>query len=67
MKVSKHLESILFAAAILGTVGAYAGMHLSEVERSAAPQAASAAIDGPMQVIVIKGKRLSAAEKASLA
>jgi hypothetical protein len=66
MKVRKNLEAVFLAAAVLATFATYAIADVS-AQRAAAPVAASAAgADSTMQVVVIKGHRLSAAEKANL-
>jgi hypothetical protein len=65
MKIRKNLEAVFLAAAVLATFASYATA--KERVYGAAPSAAvSAAADSKMQVVVIKGHRLSAAEKAAL-
>ena len=66
MKALKNLEAVFVATAVLATFATYA---IAEVPAkfAAAPAAVSAvAADSAMQVVVIKGHRLSAAEKAQL-
>jgi hypothetical protein len=63
MKAPKNFEALFLAAALMATVASYATAAVStEVPLHAAPAAKAA----PMQVVVIKGHRLSAAEKAAL-
>lgn len=70
MKIMKNFEAAFVAAAIVATFASYATARESahqSVQAAAAPAAAIAvAADAPMQVVVIKGHRLSAAEKARL-
>jgi hypothetical protein len=67
MKVRKNIEAVFLAAAALATFATYASADVP-APRSAAPVTVKliAAEQQPMQVVVIKGKRLSAAEKAKL-
>jgi hypothetical protein len=66
MKVRKNLEAVFLATAVLATFATYA-MADAPAKFAAAPVAARAvAANSPMQVVVIKGHRLSAAEKAQL-
>jgi len=60
MKVRKNLEAVFLAAAFVTTFAAYATAHVP-----AAP-VVSAAADTKVAVVVIKAKRLTAAEKAAL-
>jgi Spy/CpxP family protein refolding chaperone len=62
MKVRKNLEAVFIAAAVLATFATYATADESAVY-TAAPIAAATT---NMQVVVIKGHRLTAAEKARL-
>jgi hypothetical protein len=64
--ISKNAEAVFLVAAVAGLFGSYATSERPVIGRDSAP-AASAAIDPAMQVVIIKGKRLSAAEKAALA
>ncbi len=61
MKVRKNLEAVFLAAACIGTFATYA---TAEVPSARASVAATA--DSKMQVVVIKAKRLTAAEKAAM-
>jgi hypothetical protein len=66
MKVLKNLEAVFVATAVLATFATYA-IADEPARFVAAPVAASAvAADSTMQVVVIKGHRLTAAEKANL-
>jgi hypothetical protein len=67
MKVRKNLEAVFLAAAALATFATYASTDVPS-QRIAAPVAAKAVVaeQPQMQVVVIKAKRLSAAEKAKL-
>jgi len=62
VKVRKNLEAVFIAAAFVTTFAAYAGAHVP----AARPVAAAAAADTKMAVVVVKAKRLTAAEKAAL-
>lgn len=66
MKVRKNLEAVFIAAAVLATFASYATANNSVVYRAAPTVAATAAVQAPMQVVVIKGQRLTAAQKAAL-
>jgi len=65
MNIAKNMEVIFLTAAVLLGASAYA---TAAAEASAALQPAvqAAAVKAPMHVVVIKGQRLSAAEKAKL-
>ncbi|RJG21293.1 hypothetical protein [Massilia cavernae] len=65
MNIRKNAEAIFLAAAVMGTFAAYATAEVPKVRAAKAAQLASAA-DSKMQVVVITGKRLTAAEKAEL-
>lgn len=66
MNIRKNAEAIFLAAAIIGTFASYATAS-EPAHFVAAPVAAKAvASDSAMQVVVIKGHRLSAAEKLAL-
>jgi predicted cation transporter len=68
MKVRKNFEAIFLVAAVLATLATYASARVptQRVAAPAAVKAVAAADQQQMQVVVIKGKRLSAAEKAML-
>jgi hypothetical protein len=63
MKVSKNMEGIFLAVAVMTTWAAYATAETPAVAAPAKVQ--SVANDATMQVVVVKAKRLTAAEKAS--
>jgi len=65
MKVRKNLEAVFLAAAFVTTFAAYATAQVPAA-RAAAPVAASTVGDTKMAVVVVKAKRLTAAEKAAL-
>jgi len=65
MKVRKNLEAVFLAVAFVSTFAAYATAQVPTA-RASAPVAASAAADTKMQVVVVKAKRLTAAEKAAM-
>ena len=65
MKIRKNLEAVFLVAAVMATFASYATAEARV--SSVAPRAAvTAPVDATMQVVVIKGHRLSAAEKAAL-
>lgn len=64
MKTPKNFEALFLVAAVTATFATFA-MAAEPVRYVAAPVIAQAvASDAPMQVVVIKGHRLTAAEKA---
>lgn len=64
MKTPKNFEALFLVAAVTATFATFA-MAAEPVRYVAAPAVAQAAAnDAPMQVVVIKGHRLTAAEKA---
>lgn len=65
MNIRKNAEAIFLAAAFMGVTAAYATADVPR-PRPAQPAQLTAAADSNMQVVVITGKRLSAAEKAQL-
>jgi hypothetical protein len=66
MKIRKNLEAIFLAAAALGMFASYATAKVPVLQVVKAAPAGAVAADATMQVVVIKGHRLSAAEKAAL-
>jgi hypothetical protein len=65
MNIAKNMEIIFVAAAVLLGASAYASTaHQAALALQPAVQAA--AFQAPMQVVVIKAKRLNAVEKAKL-
>ncbi|MDO8438660.1 MAG: hypothetical protein Q7S67_00265 [Telluria sp.] len=66
MKIRKNFEAVFIAAAVVTTFAAYA-IADAPAPRTASPVAAQAAGGADqMQVVVIKAKRLTAAEKAAM-
>jgi hypothetical protein len=65
MKAPKNFEAIFLAAAVLLNITAFATADETVAARPAAT-AQKFAADSTTQVVVIKAKRLSAAEKAAL-
>jgi len=66
MKIRKNLEAVFIAAAVATTFAAYATAD-APAPRIASPAVVQAATsDVPVQVIVVKAKRLTAAEKAAM-
>ena len=65
MKVRKNIEGVFLAVAVMTTWAAYA---TAEVPAVAVPSKVQASVvaDANMQVVVVKAKRLTALEKASL-
>lgn len=64
MKVLKNLEAVFIAAAVIANFAAYASAHVPAVRPAQASPAAVVA-QGKMSVVVVKAKRLTAAEKAA--
>ena len=65
MNIAKNMEAIFLTAAVLLGVSAYASA-AAEASAALTPALQVAAVKTPMHVVVIKGQRLSAAEKAKL-
>ena len=65
MKVRKNLEAVFLVAAIVTNFAAFATAQ-EPAPRASATVAASVAVDSKMQVVEVKAKRLTAAEKAAL-
>ncbi|MFL6675712.1 MAG: hypothetical protein ACJ8LG_20750 [Massilia sp.] len=66
MKFRKNLEAVFLAAAVLGTFASYATAEVPAIQVAQVAPANVVAADASMQVVVITGQRLSAAEKAAL-
>ena len=65
MKVRKNFEAVFLAAAVMANFTAFA--IAEEPAKTAKPAAVQAVVvDGNMHVVVVKAKRLTAAEKAAL-
>ncbi len=65
MKFRKNIDGIFLAVAVMTTWAAFATAEVPAVSAPALVQASTIA-DAKMQVVVIKAKRLTAQEKASL-
>ncbi len=65
MKVRKNLEAVFLVAAIVTNFAAFATAQ-EPAPRASATVAAPVAVDSKMQVVEVKAKRLTAAEKAAL-
>lgn len=65
MNIAKNMEAIFVTAAVLLGASAYASA-AAEASVALQPTLQVAAAQAPMQVVVIKAKRLTAVEKASL-
>lgn len=66
MKVRQNLEAVFIIAAAFGTFASYATAKVPAQQSAPVVQAALVTEAMPMQVVVVTGKRLSAAEKAAL-
>lgn len=66
MKRPKNLEALFLAAALLATVASYATADVPVRAATVASVASKVTVVPGMQVVVIKGQRLSAAQKAAL-
>jgi hypothetical protein len=62
MKVRKNLEAVFLVAAFVSTFAVYATAEVPVV-RAAVATASQAVHDGNMQTVVVKAKRMTAAEK----
>jgi flagellar basal body rod protein FlgF len=66
MKFRQNLEAVFLAAAVLGACASYATAKERAIEVAQTGTVSAVAADANMPVVVIKGQRLSAAEKAAL-
>jgi hypothetical protein len=66
MKAMKNFEAAFIAAATVTIFASYATARESAPVAPAAVAAVAVSANAPMQVVVIKGQRLSAAQKAKL-
>jgi hypothetical protein len=66
MKIRKNVEAVFLVAAVVFNFASYAAAKVPAVRAVKPVQASVVAADKNMQVVVIKGHRLSAAEKAAL-
>ena len=64
MKAPKNFEAIFLAAAVFCTFTAYASAE-APVTTVAAPSKASVVVDANTQTVVVKAKRMTAAQKAA--
>ena len=66
MKFRQNLEAVFLAATVLSLSASYAAAQVPAWHQARVQAAQAVAADANMQVVVIKGHRLSAAEKAAL-
>ena len=66
MRAPKNFEAIFLAAAVLLNITAFATADETIVARPAAAIQASAGAERATQVVIVKAKRLTAAEKAAM-
>lgn len=66
MKIRKNLEAVFLVAAVIAVPASYAAEKVPAFGAAKAVAAAPVAAQAKMQVVVVKGHRLSAAEKAAL-
>ena len=68
MNITKHMESIFLAAAVIAGATSFASAADADATRLAlsAPVTQTVIHHSKMQVVVVAAKRLSAAEKAAL-
>jgi Spy/CpxP family protein refolding chaperone len=66
MKTPSNFEALFLAAAVMATAASYATAEVPVQTAPAIVKAARAPQMPPMQVVVIKGHRLTAAQKAAL-
>ncbi len=65
MKVHKNFEAVFLAAAVMANFTAFAIAEVPDAPVKPVP-AQLVTVDGNMHVVVVKGKRLTAEEKAAL-
>lgn len=66
MNIRKNFEAVFIAAATLGLVASYATAKVPTVEVAQAAPVIKVVQAPKMHIVVVKGQRLSAAEKARL-
>jgi hypothetical protein len=66
MKIRKNLEAVFLVAAIVAVPASYAAEKVQVLHAAKTAHVAPVALDAKMQVVVVTGHRLSAAEKAAL-
>jgi hypothetical protein len=64
MKIRKNLEAVFLAAAVMAIFASFATANVTTAAVAKHAQPTLVASATPMQVVVIKGHRLSATEKA---
>ncbi|HEY0061350.1 MAG TPA: hypothetical protein VGC21_04470 [Telluria sp.] len=65
MNIRKEFEAVFVAAVVVTSFAAYATAKVPSIQVAQATPAAVVA-DSKMSVVVVKGKRLTAAEKAAI-
>lgn len=63
MNIRKNFEAVFLSAVVMVSFAAYATAEVPAYQAPKQTQASASATDAGMQVVVIKAKRLSAAEK----
>lgn len=66
MKVRKNLEAVFLVTAVVANFANYAAAKVPAAPAGKTAQASALVAAQPMQVVVVKGHRLTAAEKAAL-
>ena len=66
MKIRKNLEALFLVAAIITVPASYAADKVQVLHAAKTAHVAAVATDANMQVVVVTGHRLTAAEKAAL-
>lgn len=66
MKIRKNLEAVFLIAAIVAVPASYAAEKAHMLHAAHSAHVALAPADAKMQVVVVTGHRLTAAEKAAL-
>ena len=65
MKVRKHLEAVFLVVAFVAVPASYATEKVQVLHATRTVEVAPTVADAGMQVVVVKGHRLSAEEKAA--
>jgi hypothetical protein len=66
MKIRKNLEAVFLVAAMITVPASYAAEKVQVLHAAKAAHVAAVTLDPNMQVVVVTGHRLTAAEKAAL-
>ena len=66
MKVRKNFEAVFLVAAVMANFTAYAIAEVPAEQAVKAPAVQAVVVNNNMHVVVVKGKRLTAQEKAAL-